>query len=54
MPRLKELTLNDTMITDAGLETLRTLPALESLRLARTKMTKEGIAAFLADHRRNF
>ncbi|MBC7964516.1 MAG: hypothetical protein H7Z17_01225, partial [Fuerstia sp.] len=30
LPQLKELTLNDTMVTDAGLETLQKLPALES------------------------
>ena len=47
--KLKELTLMDTMVSDAGLESLKKLPALESLRLQRTKITKEGVAAFLAD-----
>ena len=34
LPLLKELTLTDTPITDAGLVTLASLPALESLRRA--------------------
>lgn len=49
MERLRELTLNDSGLTDAGLETLRGLPALESLRIARTKVTPEGVRALLDD-----
>lgn len=45
--RLKELTLNDSGISDAGLKTLTRLPALQSLRVARTKITKDGVIAFL-------
>lgn len=49
MSRLKELTLDDSQITDAAFATLRKLPALESLRIQRTKITKEGVIHFLAD-----
>lgn len=49
MTKLKELTLDDSQITDAAFETLRKLPALESLRIQRTKITKEGVIQFLAD-----
>jgi len=47
MPRLRELTLNDSQVGDAGLATLARLPALEALRLARTKVTPEGLKRFL-------
>ncbi len=43
-PDLRELDLNDTPITDAGLEFLVTLPKLEALRIARTKATPDGVA----------
>ena len=49
LTKLRELTLNDSVISDAGLQFLRQLPALESLRIARTKITKDGIVEFLAD-----
>ena len=49
MTKLKELTLDDTQVTDAAFATLRKLPALEILRLQRTKITKEGVIQFLAD-----
>ncbi len=49
LTNLRELTLNDSLISDAGLQLLRQLPALESLRIARTKITKDGIVEFLAD-----
>ena len=49
MSRLRELTLNDSRVGDAGLAALKTLPELESLRIARTAVTAEGVAAFLAD-----
>jgi hypothetical protein len=42
--QLKELDLNDTQISDAGLEKLAALPNLESLRIARTAVTPEGLA----------
>lgn len=44
MPNLRELDLNDTPVTDAGLAALATLPKLESLRVARTKATPAGVA----------
>jgi len=49
MASLRELTLNDTKITDAGLGKLRQLPKLESLRIARTSVTAEGVRGFLED-----
>jgi len=49
MSRLRELTLNDSRVGDAGLAALKALPELESLRIARTAVTAEGVAAFLAD-----
>jgi hypothetical protein len=49
LPKLRELTLNDAPITDVGLNKLRELKQLESLRIARTGVTPEGVAAFLAD-----
>jgi hypothetical protein len=49
LTNLRELTLNDSVISDAGLQFFRQLPALESLRIARTKITKDGIVEFLAD-----
>ena len=49
MSRLRELTLNDSRVGDAGLADLKALPELESLRIARTAVTAEGVAAFLAD-----
>jgi len=42
-PNLKELDLNDNPITDKGLEILATLPKLETVRIARTKATPEGV-----------
>lgn len=49
MERLRELTLNDTTITDAGLEKLKRLPNLESLRIARTGVSADGVRGFLED-----
>jgi hypothetical protein len=46
---LKEVDLNDTAVTDAGLTVLRDLPALERLRLARTKITDKGFRDALFD-----
>lgn len=43
MPNLRELDVNDTPITDKGLEALASLPKLEALRIARTKATPEGV-----------
>jgi hypothetical protein len=45
--RLRELTLSDTRISDAGLELLAKLPALESLRIARTGVTADGVRRLL-------
>jgi len=44
---LRELTLNDSDVSDAGLATLARLPALETLRIARTRVTPEGLRRFL-------
>lgn len=44
---LRELTLNDSDVSDAGLATLARLPALETLRIARTRVTSEGLRRFL-------
>jgi hypothetical protein len=44
MPNLRELDLNDTAVTDAGLAVLASLPKLERLRIARTKVTPDGVA----------
>ena len=49
LTKLRELTLNDAVISDEGLKLLRQFPALESLRVARTKITKDGVVEFLAD-----
>jgi len=49
MEKLRELTLNDTKVTDAGLAKLRSLPHLESLRIARTGVTADGVRSFLED-----
>ncbi len=38
----------DSRITDDGLSKLRELKQLESLRIARTGVTPEGVSAFLA------
>jgi len=48
LPNLRELTLNDSAVTDVGLATLGRLGSLESLRIARTRITPEGVRAFLA------
>lgn len=47
LPLLKELTLNDSGITDMGLNALSNLKNLETLRIARTKITAEGLQHFL-------
>ena len=44
LAKVKELDLNDSRITDAGLATLAALPALESLRVARTGVSADGLA----------
>lgn len=49
LSRLRELTLNDSRITDAGLARLKGLESLESLRIARTGVTADGVRAFLED-----
>jgi hypothetical protein len=47
MPNLRELDLNDTPVTDAGLAAVEKLPKLESLRIARTKATPAGVATYV-------
>jgi hypothetical protein len=42
MKALRELDLNGSQVTDAGLAIVRDLPALAGLRLARTKITEKG------------
>ena len=48
MKNLEELDLNGTQITDTGLVIIRDLPALATLRLARTKITDKGFRDILA------
>jgi len=47
LPRLREVSLDDSQVGDTGLETLRALPALVTLRLARTRITAGPVEAFL-------
>ena len=39
--------MDDTAVTDAGLAMLARLPKLQSLRIARTQVTPEGVRRFL-------
>ena len=48
MSRLKELDLNNTQVTDAGLKVLKDLPVLRTLRLKNTKVTDRGFHDTLA------
>lgn len=48
MKRLRELDLNDTAVTDAGLAVLGGLPNLQVLRLRKTQITDEGFRQYLA------
>jgi hypothetical protein len=47
MKVFRELDLNGSQVTDAGLEILKELPALTALRLARTKITDKGFRSTL-------
>ncbi len=47
MDRLRELDLNDTQVSDAGLAVVAELPRLEQLRLARTNITDAGFQKYL-------
>lgn len=47
MTQLKELTLSDSLVTDAAFTVFKKLPSLEKLRLQRTKISKKGLAEFL-------
>jgi hypothetical protein len=47
MTRLRELDLNDTKITDAGLAKLAKIGTLEALRLKNTAITDEGFREHL-------
>ena len=49
MTGLKELDLNDTQVTDAGLKILKDLPVLRTLRLKNTKITDQGFQDALAE-----
>jgi internalin A len=49
MVNLRELDLNDTQVTDAGLADLRELAKLEVLRLRGTKMIDSGFREHLLD-----
>ena len=42
------LDLNDTQVTDAGLQLVSRLPRLQELRLRKTKITDEGFQELLA------
>jgi hypothetical protein len=44
---LRELDLNGTQLSDVGLKTLAKLPKLQSLRIARTKITDAGFKELL-------
>ena len=48
METLYELDISDSMLTDAGLATLKTLPNLRILRIARTKVTDDGFVQHLS------
>jgi hypothetical protein len=48
MSKLRELDLNDTLVTDAGLKRLGDLPKLQQLRLRNTSITDEGFQANIA------
>ena len=43
-PRLQQIVLNDTQVTDTGLEQLNGLTSLEELGLATTPVTNAGVA----------
>jgi aryl carrier-like protein len=43
MPKLRKLWLNGTGITDAGLDSIKALNALEYLNLYGTEVTDEGL-----------
>lgn len=49
MESLRELDVNDTLVTDAGLAKLNRLPALEIVRLRATKITDDGFRDNLAE-----
>ena len=46
LTKLKKVYLTETAVTDDSLAALEELPALESLCVRNTKVTKEGVAAF--------
>lgn len=48
MSNLRELDLNDTLVSDAGLKRLAELPKLQQLRLRNTRITDEGFRASIA------
>jgi hypothetical protein len=46
LPKLAELDLSETVISDAGLEKLQAAPALRHLNLRGTRITAAGVEAF--------
>jgi hypothetical protein len=50
LPYVEILDLSHTAISDGGLSKLGRLPALEELVLVGTKINKQAIASFRADH----
>ena len=48
MNNLRELDLNDTLVTDGGLKRLAELPKLQQLRLRNTSITDEGFRVSIA------
>ena len=43
LPKLRELSLDSTGVTDAGAETLRSLTSLRNLNLYHTLVTEKGL-----------
>jgi hypothetical protein len=50
LPKLKDLTLNNTGLSDKGFEQLLALPNLKSLLVDSTKVTKEVYQKAKKDH----
>jgi hypothetical protein len=48
LPSLRELSLDNTSITDAGIASLRAISTLRSLDLYHTRVTKSGYEALQA------
>jgi Leucine-rich repeat (LRR) protein len=48
--KLKELDISGSLVTDAGLAVIATLPALEVLRIANCRITDAGFRDHLLNH----